>query len=455
MNLFRYILLFAWGLLVYNVPPAFSMGDFRLETIGTLDEIFGSEETDDLEQLLSRSRKTVIIRKAYSSDKVVHVPEGRVLYFEEGGSIRADLVFDNTLLSGNVRLQGSHVSGSIRNTSFNAGWLCCMDGVSDDAGSINEMISLCDTVYFPKGTYLLKSIYSPPAKMEKRSSIRCHIGVNRSNVSLIGEKGTVWSVPDVAGTICVFSAPGDIPNNIRNITIRNIEFKVANDGKVFHEWTHSLHCIGVNGLVVQGCHFNDFWGDAICLGHYGDNPETGELARNRNIKIIDNVITGGDHHNNRNGISVINGENVVIQRNVIKNTTRADMPGAIDVEPNNSANTIKNISILNNEIEGCSGTAGGICIHANRRGGPAHGIEIIGNTIKSSTSGLSFVVLSDNTSSNFTVKNNVVEADTRPMQFVGSGKSSNWFFSGNVFKRNAKVNVGGSIKVKGIIVENQ
>lgn len=451
---FCHILLLSLGLLVCNAVPAFSMGDFRFEGIGPLDGMLDSEDSDDLEQLLARSKRMVIIRKAYSSDKVIQVPEGRVLHFERGGSICADLVFNKTLLSGDVRLQGSHVSGSIRNTSMNAGWLCRMDGESDDAGPINEMISICDTVFFPKGTYLLKSIYSPPAAMEKRSSIRCHVGVNRSNVSLIGEKGTVWSVPDVAGTICVFSAPGDIPNSIRNITIRNIEFKVANDGKTFHEWTHSLHCIGVNGLVIQGCRFNDFWGDAICLGHYGDTPETGELARNSNIKIVDNVITGGDHHNNRNGISVINGENVIIRENVIMNTTRADMPGAIDVEPNNSANTIKNISILNNKIEGCSGTAGGICIHANRRGGPAHGIEIIGNTIKSSTSGLSFVVLSDDTSSDFTVKNNVVEADTRPMQFIGSGKSSNWHFSGNVFKRNAKVNVGGSIKVKGITVEN-
>ncbi len=428
-----------------------AMGDYHPDRILIDTEKLFSEGITDMERVFDTpNAKYFISREVVTEGKIV-LPERCELAFKQGGAIRAEIIFNQTELSGYVDLKGSSISGTIANDVFNAGWLCLMDGISDDAASINSMIEACRMIFFPKGIYLLQSFYNPPTNMQNRSSIRCHVGINKSHVTLLGEDA-VWLVPDNRGALCVFTEPGYLDDSVGDIIIENLEFRVLNDGEHFHEWTHTLHCIGVDGLTVRNCLFNDFWGDAITLGHYGDTPETGERARNRNVFIINNIIKGGDHHNNRNGISVINGENVLILGNRILNTTKSTMPGAIDVEPNNSAYTINNIVILNNYIFGCHGTAGGICIHANKNGGPAHNITIEGNHIEACSAGLSFVVAADNTTSNYVVKNNVVEADTRPVQFVGTGKSEKWSFSGNVFKQNPSVKMGGSIKISNLNV---
>lgn len=433
---------------------SFAMGDFRpgKVTVDTQRQI--ARGNVDVAEMFNVPNARFIISDRIASEKQIVFGEDCELVFKDGGSLQADLVFNRTLLSGEVNLKGSSISGTVSNDSFNAGWLCPMDGKSDDAAAINQMIAVCDTILFPKGVYTLLSTYAPPHEMKGRSSIKCHVGINRSHVFLRGEDGAQWYVPDVVGAVCIFTPPGEIDNSVRDITIDNLEFRVQNDGEHFHEWTHTVHCIGVDGLVIRNCFFNDFWGDAITLGHYGDTPETGERARNQNVTITGNRIQGGDHHNNRNGISVINGKNVLIEGNTILNTTKSDMPGAIDVEPNNTAYTIDNIIIRKNKISGCRGTAGGICVHANKKGGPAHNITIEGNEIGNCTSGLSFVIAADNTTSNFTVRNNVVDEDTRPFQFIGSGKSSNWTISDNVLKKGSAFKLGGSIKVSGFVQKN-
>lgn len=59
---------------------------------------------------------------------------------------------------------------------------------------------------------------------------------------------------------------------------------------------HTIKLIGVNGMIIKDCRFDDFWGDAICLSHYGDNPKTGERSRNQNIKLLSNSIIGSAYH---------------------------------------------------------------------------------------------------------------------------------------------------------------
>ena len=281
-----------------------------------------------------------------------------------------------------------------------------MDGITDDAKSINEMIDVCGKVYFPKGVYRLISRYSPVGKVPKKlyKSIKAHIGICKSNVELIGEMGTSFVTDDSLGTICLFSKPSQISKSIRNIKIKNIAFNVHNDGVVFHEFLHTIKTIGVDGLEIENCTFNDFWGDAICLSHYGDNPKTGERTRNQNIKILENTING-DSHNNRNGISVISGKNVLIKDNTIKNTSRKDMPGGIDVEPNNSAYTIENIRIEGNYIEGVLGHA--ITVYIKMEA-PAHHIEILSNEVRDCRkSGIAVAIKTENTTDSIIIKNDI------------------------------------------------
>lgn len=414
--------------------------------------IFDSKD-GNIQMLFQQGKAKYVIRYNHQFTDTLFVPNGSEVSFE-GGRLSGPIVFNKTMLSGQVNLKGASMNGKVRNEVFNASWLCAMDGINDDARNINEMIEVCGKIFFPKGQYRLVSRYSPMGKVSKKfhKSIKSHIGICKSNVELIGESGTIFVTNDSLGTICMFSRPNQIQKSIKNIRIKNITFNVHNDGVVFHEFLHTIKTIGVNGLTIENCTFNDFWGDAICLSHYGDNPKTEERTLNQNVKILGNTING-DSHNNRNGISVISGKNVLIKGNVIKNTSRKDMPGGIDVEPNNSAYTIENIRIEKNYIEGVWGHA--ITLYINNKEAPAHHIEILSNVIKNSRkSGIAVAIKSDNTTDSIIIKSNHVHADTRPYLFRGNGKSKDWIISDNIFERPELQSMPGKITVKNLVVSN-
>lgn len=409
-------------------------------------------QAKSIHALLKNGRAKYVIRNFHQFKDTLYIPQGCNMVFE-GGGLSGPIVFDNTKLGGQVNLRGSSISGNIRNKTFNASWLCAMDGITDDAPRINEMIDVCGNVFFPKGSYRLISAFNPEGKLPKElhSSVNGHIAINKSNVTLEGETGTTFITDEPLITLSVFSQPNDIVHSISNVKIQNITFEVHNDGKNFHEFMHTIKVIGINGLLIEGCTFKDFWGDAICLSHYGDTPGTGERTRNQNVKILNSTIVGGDHHNNRNGISVINGKNVLIKENIIRNTSRKDMPGGIDVEPNNSAYTIDNIRIEKNVLENI--LSNGIQIYIPK-GGPANNVSIRDNTIKSCKCGLYIGIVSDNTTDYIKIIGNHIDVDTRSYIFVGSAHSANWIVSDNVFERPCLQDIPGDIKIDKLVMKN-
>lgn len=401
-----------------------------------------------------RNTKYVIRNNHIFNDTII-IPSGSELFFD-GGNLAGPIIFVDTKLSGKVSLKGASISGKISNKRFNASWLCKADGKTDDAKSINEIIRVCDEVFFPCGKYRLISKFDTHGKEPDNCQlkIKTHISIDRSNIYMYGEKGTVFITDRALCTICVLSDANKIEESVRNIKIKGITFDVRNDGETFHEFVHTIKLVGVDGLIIEECTFKDFWGDAITLGHYGDNLLTGERTRNQNILITKNTILGGNHHNNRNGISVVSGKNVVIKKNVIKNTTRKDMPGGIDVEPNNSAYTIENIRIEGNYLEGITGTGGAISVQSYKDG-PAHHIEILSNEIKNcSKAGIAIRIKSEGMTDSFVIKDNYIHADTRPFFFRGNGMSKDWTISGNTFGRPILESIPGEIAVENLVVRN-
>lgn len=430
--------LFLWGIL--------------LCTLSCFSKVYHDTPNIDVKKLFKEAATKYVINYHHIFKDTLRLPNECELDFE-GGSLSGPIIMNNTKLSGKVNLKGASLSGGVSNNQFDASWICAMDGVSDDAKHINEMIEVCGKIFFPKGNYRLISRYNPKGKVARKlhRSIKAHIGICKNKVELIGESGTIFETDDSLGTICLFSKPNQISKSIQNIKIKNITFNVQNDGIIFHEFLHTIKIIGVNGLEIENCTFNDFWGDAICLSHYGDNPKTGERTLNRNVKILGNTIHG-DSHNNRNGVSVISGKNVLIKNNVIKNTSRKDMPGGIDVEPNNSAYTIENIRIENNYIEGVLGNAILVLI---KKEASAHHIEILSNEIKKcGKSGIAVGVKTHNTTDSIIIKGNHVYADTRPYLFKGNGKSRNWIISDNSFDRPIHQSIPGNIIVENLIDMN-
>lgn len=417
-------------------------------------QTFHDKPDMDLKALFVKERATYVIRYNHVFSGTLVLPYLCKLQFE-GGALSGPIVFNENILSGKVNLKGSSIRGRIRNKKVDASWLCAIDGITDDAKSINELIDVCGNVYFPKGNYKLISAFNSKSYIGEAlsSKISAHIGIYRNNVRLQGEKGATFVTDEPMTSICVFSRPNQIERSVSNIVIKGISFVVHNDGKNFHEFMSTISLRGVNKIIIENCMFEDFWGDGICLSHYGDTPQTGERTRNQNVKILNNTIIGGGHHNNRNGISVISGKNVLIKENVIRNTSRKDMPGGIDIEPNNSAYTIENIRVVDNVLEGIKGSGGAICLVVFNEG-PAHWVLIEGNVISDSNTGLCLYVKSDYTCDNIIIKNNHIAEDTKPYSFIGEGKSKNWTIKGNIFDRPCKQDIPGLLQVDNLIVKN-
>lgn len=394
---------------------------------------------------------TYIIKNHHKTKETIQLPPDITILFE-GGSISCDLVLNGTLLKGNVKLQGTTISGTIRNSVFNAQWLCYADGKRDDAENINSILKICKEVKFTKGIYLLESMHHPIYKINKPY----HIGINRTGIKLTGEKGAILTSKTMAGMLCIYSKPYDIKNSIHDIKIEGLTFTVQNESTnwdSYQEHCHTVSLMGVNGLIIEKCEFQNFWGDAICLNHYGDNVQTGERARNINIIIRNNRIDGYKFCN-RNGISVINGQSVIIENNRICNTSYHTMPGAIDIEANDTAYTVDNIKIRENKIDNCQGKNGAISVISNKEGAPAHNIEITNNRITNSRRAFRFYVWKDYTASNIIVKNNYIDKNTDPWKWDGTGRTRNWEFIGNTFRRPTSVKFGQDIKIEGLTYKN-
>lgn len=405
------------------------------------------EDTEDALPIFRKNRRTVYkIRYSHKVDRL-SFPTGAEICFE-GGSIEGKVTFNNNYLSGNVRLHGSLLDGTITNHQFEAGWVCYGDSIHDDAFGVNQALNVCKKIHFQRGTYLMESQHLIRSTFPElyRKKVVAHIGIDKSGVSLIGDSGACIYTKDTLKTICIYSMPKDHKHAVGDIIINGLTFRNVNDGQKFYEFEHTIKVAGVDGLEIRNCQFFDFRGDAICLSHLGNNVKAGELSRNCNVTIVGNYIEGSSH-NNRNGISVISGKNVLIDSNIIEETSKRNMPGCIDIEANGTAYTMEDIKVTNNTIIGSK--KAGISIYSNKRGAPAYRITVARNRIEDCRLGVHFVINGSHTSSDINIKDNTITKCVKPLCFVGSGKTKNWTFVNNIIDGQALKKIS-----KGFVIDN-
>lgn len=126
------------------------------------------------------------------------------------------------------------------------------------------------------------------------------------------------------------------------------------------EWRHALSLRGCDGVTVEGLTLRDSGGDGIYLG-VGSGG-----APNRNIAIR-NVDCDG---NNRQGISVITAENLLIEGCVFRNTRGTAPQAGIDFEPNHPEEKLVNCLLRNCRSEGNAGHAYHIYLGHMHAGSP-------------------------------------------------------------------------------------
>ncbi len=111
------------------------------------------------------------------------------------------------------------------------------------------------------------------------------------------------------------------------------------------EWRHCLFLSGCNNVKVYGLTLAESGGDGIYLG-----SGTGRTP-NRNVHIKD--VTADRNH--RQGISVINAENLLIEDTILRDTDGTPPCAGIDFEPNSPEERLVNCVMRNCQISGNAG----------------------------------------------------------------------------------------------------
>lgn len=169
------------------------------------------------------------------------------------------------------------------------------------------------------------------------------IKLNNNSVLLFDNNSQLKLKPTDKGGYAIINI-----NNKKNVSIYNA--KIVGDRNEHlgtkGEWGMGISINDASDVKVYNAVIKNCWGDGIYIG--GKN-----FSNNVTISggLIDN--------NRRNGISIIGGDNILLQDLVISNSNGANPQTGIDLEPNNQQNkklnvSLKSILTFNNKLNGLS-----------------------------------------------------------------------------------------------------
>lgn len=234
------------------------------------------------------------------------------------------------------------------------------DGVANDKAAIQAAINAAQLagggeIYFPLGTYLIDGAGTPLDGLV----------ITGSNITLRGSGKA--SVLKQSNTNQIMVAVDGRAAKVENLTVENLYFDgptarhVMTSGTDTKQFVHLLAMVNVNNVTINNNVFYAFQGDGCEIDQafvWEGPPPYAQARHNSNVFITNNVFDGFDN-NNRNGISVIDGDNIVIVGNSFNNIAKQYMPGSVDIEPNSYPYYIlRNITVSNNTFQNCQGQNG-------------------------------------------------------------------------------------------------
>lgn len=225
-------------------------------------------------------------------------------------------------------------------TSF----LATGDGVTDDTTAFSSAVSTGRPVYVPAGTY------------------RVNLSALPSNTQIHGDGERSILKPFDVNARSVFNCDsGSSSAYVSDLSFRNLKFlgTVATDG--FSEQCHLLDLHGVKRLRIDSCFFEGARGDGVYLG-----GGSSALNERHNVDVsITNCVFDGVNNDNRNGLSVIDVDGMLVSGCTFRNWSRSSMPGSLDFEPNYSFSAIKNVRVVGNRFTNTDGNRGHLCIQTH------------------------------------------------------------------------------------------
>lgn len=257
------------------------------------------------------------------------------------------------------------------------------NGVAPDSAAFQRAIDSGRPVWVPSGRFLVGNL------------------VLRSGTRITGEGSMARLVQAPAARYLLSVNQGsagtaDVRNNVRDIRIASLSLDGQVESVGFSEHSHIVNLNACSEVLLEGCEILGFRGDGVYLG----SGNSGRDERHNTGVTIRSCIFDGRNRNNRNAISVIDCDGLVVEQCLFQNSTRPNMPGAIDIEPDRSPfHVVRNIRISSNRFRRIGGNLGAICLHLvhKRYAVPVCGVSIEDNRIHGSgvTAGLSLVSIGD------------------------------------------------------------
>jgi len=222
-------------------------------------------------------------------------------------------------------------------------WGAKGDGVNDDTASLQAAVNS----FSNKGgeIIILEGVYAISTVGVKSNIKMSGDGNNAILKQITGSNYCITTNPNKGNT-----KPKDL--NPNNIHFNNITFRGTVELDGFSEHVRLLDIGGASKITVNNCKFIGFRGDGIYVDLISIS---GQKLHNSNI-VITNSTFDGLNKNNRNGISVIDCDGIIIEKCKFRNTTRPDMPGAIDFEPDYNYDIIRNVLLSQNTFENIGGS---------------------------------------------------------------------------------------------------
>ena len=289
-------------------------------------------EVFDCEQILQEDTVYKITKEINLNARTLRIPGGCVLKFDGGMLYNGTLIGDRTQVDYNgavfkgITIDGTWNVPIIRSSMFadidQENVICNLPILSDDA--------IENVIVIDPGDYWVSFAANASEALALRSNTKLVLNGN------IFVKSNAWD------SYFVVSIRGK--NNV----------SVSGSGSITGD--RELHCnrtagdmgigfriVGSDRITIQDLTLKDMWGDGIYVGGWA--VSTAVTLKNLTIQNC-----------RRQGISVTNGEGLVIENNIIHAIGGARPGAAIDLEPNvGHGERVNKIRISSNHLSECEG----------------------------------------------------------------------------------------------------
>ena len=284
-------------------------------------------------------------------------------------------------------------------------------------------------LYFPAGTYKITG-----ARSQSTDGL-----IIPSGAEIFGDGASTIFSQDVSSYFGLVVNPGsggtsNPANNSTGIYLHDFTVYGQSDNGSFStsaypsEFDHTIAISAVTRVTIERVKCLAIRGDGVYIG---SGNVAGVERHNFDITVRD-CLFDGVNNLNRNGISVIDCTNLLVEGCHFKNLTRAGYPGAIDMEPDAAYNVLRSLKYCHNLFElGGGATYWSYSIHAITYTTPPQDIVVDGNMFIGNTGtlipGYSIFAIATNatTVTNATYKtglkivNNTLKNSTRPIGIGG------------------------------------